>query len=213
MCALFVAVVAAAADRLESGSGELLQGSGDSIATQSDVVIDGRAAGSGAVAPGPAFPWADPPIDLTSMATASGSSTWNAAHFAPAEALDGVWGGSSDLFISARGDYEPRLTLDMGEIVSLDSIRIYNRFSCCRDRFRDLVVVVTNDPPSGHSLESLRDGPTAIYLAGHQPGDYVDVDLNSWTGRYVSIYRTYAGGETPYLQISETIVTGWQVDA
>ncbi len=211
LASLFVVVAGLAASGLQTESGEFLSESGEQLADPAELEFDGDANGGSDAAPTPPYPWYDSSENLS--AVSASASSRQTGPYSPGFAINGTWGAASDVYASEPHDFEPRLTLDMGEEVSFETTRLWNRVTCCRGRFRDLLVVISDTPPTASPV-SLIGSPKTVLLSGLQAsgGDYVDVPLNSWTGRYLSVYRIYDGVQIPFLQLAEVEVQGWRAN-
>ncbi|MEM6634175.1 MAG: PKD domain-containing protein, partial [Bacteroidota bacterium] len=118
------------------------------------------------------------------------------------------WGANASLQ-HTQSEASPWWEVDLEEIANIDSIRVYNRTSCCQDRLSNVYVLVASEPfsPSA-SLEDLltNSNITHVQLTGI-PSDTILTFSFAATGRYVRLQLPDDGVNSP-LHIAEVEVYG-----
>jgi len=155
-----------------------------------------------------------PTQNLAVGATAStGSTGWirNGTHGTsgiPDAAFDGITDGVYNNGSVSHSQYEnqPFLDADLGAMMTLESIEIWNRTDCCASRLRDVVILVSDTPMSGRTLAELEadSSVTSFDLDGVHPTNSTTM-MPGLTGRYVRIQMRGSG----YLHVAEVVVNGW----
>jgi len=142
--------------------------------------------------------------NLALAGTATQSSDHSVA--VAARAIDGNLNGNySNASVSHTGtDNQAWWELDLGRVVDIDSIRLWNRTDCCSDRLSDFHVLVSESPFSSRTLATVQ-AQTGIsdYPVAGAAGQQTDIAVGRY-GRYV---RVQLAGTNP-LQLAEVQVFG-----
>ncbi|MEM7257828.1 MAG: discoidin domain-containing protein, partial [Pseudomonadota bacterium] len=142
--------------------------------------------------------------NLAIGATATQSSTYQNA--SAARAIDGNLNGSVANASVAITDLDAQAwwELDLGRVVEIDSIRLWNRTDCCAERLSDVHVLVSEAPFSSPVLADTQnqDGVSDYPISG-AASQQTDVAVGRF-GRYV---RVQLEG-TNHLQLAEVQVFG-----
>ena len=130
----------------------------------------------------------------------------------PEAAFDGITDGNYNNGSVSHSQYEnqPWLDADLGAVMTLDNIELWNRTDCCSSRLRDVVILVSDTPMTGRSLAELEadSSVTAFDLPGVHPTTSI-TEMAGLQGRYVRIQMRGSG----YLHVAEVVVNGWPADA
>ncbi len=142
--------------------------------------------------------------NLAIGATATQSSTYQNAP--AALAIDGNMNGSmaNGSVAVTNLDSQAWWELDLGRMVEIDSIRLWNRTDCCGDRLGNFHVLVSEEPFSSQTLADVQnqDGVSDYPVSGTAAGQ-TDVPIDRF-GRYV---RVQLEGSN-HLQLAEVQVFG-----
>ncbi|MBO9489740.1 discoidin domain-containing protein [Endozoicomonas sp. G2_1] len=153
------------------------------------------------------------PTNLALAGTASQSSTTThpSLTFPASKAIDGNTSGNaadnslSHTHLQSQGYWE----VDLGEVKSIDNVRIWNRTDCCSNRLTNFHVLVSDTPFAGTSLADAQ-GTAGVF--DHQnagtAGTTTNVAVNR-SGRYVRVQlaNTAVDGEN-VLVLAEVQVFG-----
>ena len=146
--------------------------------------------------PPPPPPPPAPPPGLRNVAlgaTASQSSTQGPA--GPGLAVDGDRNGALAVASLARTNSEtnPWWQTDLGRVIDLHSVRLWNRTDCCADRLSELHVFVSQNSPAGRSYGDLLadNGVWRTYVAG-PVGTSLTLPVGA-KGRYVRVQLAGSG--------------------
>ncbi|MEM7134025.1 MAG: tectonin domain-containing protein [Chloroflexota bacterium] len=115
---------------------------------------------------------------------------------------DGVYNNLS--VMHTQSENQPWWQVDLKNTYELESVKLFGRTDCCKDRLSDFYILISNNDMRGKTLSQLLSDPTVWKL--YEPG-VVDGNKEFSTpavGRFVRIQRRGAG----YLQIAETQVFG-----
>ena len=144
--------------------------------------------------------------NLALTGTATQSST--AFSGAPERAIDGNTSGvySDGSVTHTSQESKPYWDLDLGSIVNIDTIKIYNRTDgCCSHRLKNFYVFVSDVPFVDTNHDHVRDqsGVQSTLYSGTAPAQ-LDFPINR-TGRYVRIHHK---GSNNFLSLAEVQVIG-----
>ncbi len=145
--------------------------------------------------------------NLAVSGSATQSSTLNdTGTFDAGNAIDGDLSGvdESGSLTHTNSEASPWWELDLGRVVDVDTIRVWNRTDCCAERLADMHVLVSKTPivSKDLSIASSQAGVTDIPVAGIA-GRQTDLPVGS-QARYI---RVQLGG-TGILQLAEVQVFG-----
>ncbi|MEL6925859.1 MAG: discoidin domain-containing protein, partial [Bacteroidota bacterium] len=121
-------------------------------------------------------------------------------------AVDGNTNGAflDGSVIATDNETNPWWEVDLGEVISIETINIWNRTDNRRDRLSNYYVLISEQPFSSNTLDDLLNDAsvTALYEADEALEPTV-LNLNA-TGRYVRVQLNYA----EHLTIAEVEVLG-----
>ena len=131
------------------------------------------------------------PYNLAEGKEASQSSTYGqaVANVAVDGDLDGSRGPWNNPSIQhTRTENQPWWKVDLGEIASINSIKLFNRTDCCSNRLKDFNIFVSDNPINGYqSVQTLLGDPNiaSYYYAGSVGAQ----EMINWEvqGRYVLV--------------------------
>jgi hypothetical protein len=118
---------------------------------------------------------------------------------APYVAANATNGNAGDFTHTTSSDANPSLTIDLGAVSSIDSIRLHNRESCCGGRLRDIRVellgadgssvlytsaILNPDNTLGGGIADYAAGPSDLWL------DFYALTGDAASGQFVRISRT-----------------------
>ena len=141
--------------------------------------------------------------------TATQSSTFQQNNaFNAGQAIDGSTASGTTDITHTNNDTNAWWELDLGRIVNIDSVVVWNRTNCCSDRLSDFHVLVSDQPFNSKSLDSSisQGGVLDRFIAG-APDDVTEVVVGR-SGRYV---RVQLNG-TNYLHLAEVQVLGSELE-
>lgn len=117
---------------------------------------------------------------------------------------DGNFGSTSTTHTALES--EASWTVDMGEVVDITSINIYNRTDCCSNRLQNYHVFVSDNPFTGTSVAESQSqlGVTEFFEATEAGSPTTITPGSALTGRYV---RVQLAGTNP-LSLAEVEVLG-----
>ncbi len=148
--------------------------------------------------------------NLAVRGTATQSSTYShrtgTDYFSATQAIDGDLSGSNvaGSLSHTQAEAEAWWELDLGRVVNIDTIRLWNRTDCCANRLSDFHVLVSAQPFGSTDLSITRAqaGVTDIATVG-VAGRQTDINVAT-QGRYV---RVQLSGNN-FLQLAEVQVFG-----
>ncbi|MCJ7622722.1 MAG: discoidin domain-containing protein [Anaerolineaceae bacterium] len=154
-----------------------------------------------------------PPVgELKNLAVgmpASQSSNYSHPYSDAYRAVDGVTDGEFLAGSTTHTEFEnqPWWQVDLGKVVGIQKIKIWNRTDCCSNRLQDFYILVSDVPFVSTSLNStiLQPGVSGYHISG-EAGRPTKVAVNR-TGRYVRVQLVGAN----YLSISELEVWGGSI--
>ena len=116
----------------------------------------------------------------------------------------GPWTNPS--IIHTEKEMQPWWAVDLGEKVSVESVRILNRSDCCEDRLRDFYVHVSPYPIDGSksNADLLADPAISSEFYEGTPPAYEEIDFYGDVGRYVMVKLSGEG----FLHFAEFEVFG-----
>ena len=147
--------------------------------------------------------------NLALQGTATQSSTFantQADFFSAARAIDGDLSGGSDAgsLSHTEAEAEAWWELDLGRVVDIDTIRLWNRNDCCSERLSNFHVMVSAQPFSTEDLALSRTQNGVIdYPTTGVAGRQTDIKIAE-QGRYIRVQLE--GGEA--LHLAEVQVFG-----
>jgi len=119
---------------------------------------------------------------------------------------NGNWGAGS--VTHTQGETTPWWQVDLGSVKDLETIQIYNRLDCCKDRLSDYHVFIADEDMQWTSLTSIQNDNTGKYSKLYHSGQSPDIktfDVSGITGRYV---RIQLSGSGKALSLAEVKVIG-----
>ncbi len=145
--------------------------------------------------------------NLALQGSATQSSEFNSTGFFSADkAIDGDLSGSNSAGSLTHTATEAGAwwELDLGRVVDIDTIRVWNRTDCCSDRLADFHVMVSEQPfaSTNVNLTRAQNGVLDFHTTG-TAGRQTDIKVAE-QGRYV---RVQLAGNNP-LQLAEVQVFG-----
>jgi len=144
--------------------------------------------------------------NLAFSGTATQSSTFEQNNaFSADKAIDGsTESGTADI-THTNNDTNAWWELDLGRVVNIDSVVVWNRTNCCTDRLSDFHLLVSDQPFNSKSLSSSisQGGVLDRFVAG--AADASNEVVVGRSGRYV---RVQLNG-TNYLHLAEVVM--WSV--
>ena len=121
----------------------------------------------------------------------------------------GPWTNPS--IIHTEKEMQPWWAVDLGEKVSVESVRILNRSDCCEDRLRDFYVHVSPYPIDGSksNADLLADPAISSEFYEGTPPAYEEIDFYGDVGRYVMVKLSGEG----FLHFAEFEVFGLSIES
>ena len=112
----------------------------------------------------------------------------------------GLW--SDNVLSSTKNEATPWWQVDLGNIYSIGTVKVWNRTDCCSDRLSNFYVFVSDTPFTSTNLNTTKSqsGVSSYYFNG-PVGSSTEISINR-SGRYV---RVQLSG-TNYLSIAEVQV-------
>ena len=148
------------------------------------------------------------PSNVALGKAASQSSTYpGTLDFEPGNAVDGDRTGtnSSGSISHTLQDPNSWWEVDLGDLYSINQVKIWNRTDCCADRLNNFYVIASETPFTSEELAATLVQPgVEVYHFTGVAGRETDISLVA-DARYLRIQLGYANG---YLQLAEVEVMG-----
>jgi len=153
------------------------------------------------------LPGSGPPVNLALQKAAAQSSTLNHTGMAvDARAVDGNTDGDYFHASVSHTNSEPQAwwQLDLGQVYSLEQIRVWNRTDCCGTRLSNFYIFLSDLPFASYDLNTTinQAGVSSYHVAGAAPAALTQA-VNR-TGRFVRVQLV----GTNYLSLAEVEVWG-----
>jgi hypothetical protein len=148
-------------------------------------------------------------IALMGSATQSSTAAGGVASRAIDGNTNGAWGGNSVTHTNLGS--QGYLTVDLGSVKTINSLKLWNRTDCCSNRLTNYHVFVSDVALTGTTVAAsqAQTGVTDIHQAG-TAGTTTDIAVNR-TGRYVRIQlsNTNAADGANVLSLAELQALGY----
>lgn len=102
--------------------------------------------------------------------------------------IEGQWRGGS--LSHTLADAEPWLEIDLEDSYEIESIALWNRTDCCRERLSDYYVFIKNTPFTSNQISEIKNESGVTHF--HQtsaPAPKAYIDVNKALGRYVRVQK------------------------